>query len=367
MRIGRIAAQLRQTLQNLTTKYTPFPDPWAELDGVWKDVRSECRIPRGEDWLRPEKSVDVSVIIPCYNSAEYLRESLDSVISQESRYSFEAVVINDGSRDDTPRILEEYAGLPNVTVIHQENRGHSGARNAGLAVCRGRYILFHDSDDTLLPGAIEALTACADTRDADVVAGGYLCKTPGGEPCPGLSYTAGEIADRQTVPGMTCGKLFRRELFASLQFPDGYWYEDSIISQIILPMARRVWAVDRAVFVYLLNQSGVSYTSQGRPKAIDSLYVTRALLGERHLFGLKPDGECYRHFLHMVLLTYHRTRWLEGKVICAVFQCQCQLRQQYFPDLPGAPEYRKLTEALKKKNFRQYLWQCEILWLRQSR
>ena len=367
MRIDRIAGEACRTLKNLTLRKTEFPDPRALLEGVWKDEKSGSYAPRGEKWLHPEKSVDVSVIIPCYNNAEYLRESLDSVLAQESRYSFEAVVINDGSQDDTPRILKEYETLPNVTVLHQENRGHSGARNAGLQVCRGKYMLFHDSDDTLLPGAIEALAACAEAQEADVVAGGYLCKAPGGEPYPGLSYAAGEIADRQTVPGMTCGKLFRRELFANLHFPEGYWYEDSIISQIILPLARRVWAVDRAVFVYLLNQSGVSYTSQGRPKAIDSLYVTEALLGEKHLFGLPLDGECYRHFLHMVLLTYHRTRRLEGDVIRAIFQCQCRLRRQYFPDSTAPEEYRTLDRALRQENFRQYLWQCETMWLRRGK
>ena len=367
MRIRKIAAEACRTLHNLTLREKHFPEPRAVLEEVWPDVKSGSYAPRGEAWLHPEHCVDVSVIIPCYNNAEFLRESLNSVLKQESRYSFEAVVINDGSQDDTPRILEAYAALPNVTVIHQENRGHSGARNAGLLVCRGRYLLFHDSDDTLLPGTIEALTACAVTNDADVVAGGYLCRAPGGEPYPGLSYAAGEISDRQTVPGMTCGKLFRRELFANLRFPEGYWYEDSIISQILLPMARRVWAVDRPVFVYLLNQSGVSYTSQGQPKAIDSLYVTEALLGEKGLFGLPLDAEGYRHFLHMVLLTYHRTRRLEGDVIRAVFQCQCGLRLRYFPDQTAPEEYRKLEEALKKEQFRRYLWQCETLWLRKGK
>lgn len=364
MQIRKIAGELSRTLANLTLPDRPCSEPWQALERVWRDAGGVSYAPRGAQWLHPEKMVDVSVIIPCYNNAAYLRESINSVLSQQSRYSFEAVIVNDGSQDDTPIILAEYEHLPNVTVLHQENRGHSGARNAGLTVCRGRYLLFHDSDDTLLPGAIETLTACAERHDADVVAGGYLCKTPGGTPEPGLSYPAGEITDRQTVPGMTCGKLFRRELFADVQFPEGYWYEDSIISQILLPMARRVWAVDSAVFVYLLNQSGVSYTSQGRPKAIDSLYVTRLLLGEKQCYGLKPDAESYRHFLHMVLLTYHRTRRLEGDVLRGVFHCQCQLRRQYFPALSAPEEYSALEQALEKENFRQYLWQCETMWLR---
>ena len=162
---------------------------------------------------------------------------------------------------------------------------------------------------------------------------------------------------------MTCGKAFRRSLWGNLQFPTGYWYEDSVISQILLPMAKRIYAIDTPVFAYLLNPQGVSAASQGRPKALESLYITRRLLKERASFGLNYDADAYTHFLHMVLLTYHRTRLLGKNVPYGVYLCQRQLQKQYFSGLT-AHRYASLAQALEKGKFRRYLWLCETLWLR---
>ena len=354
---------LREGLRSAGKLLSPKGD-FPPLETVWPDNGGSCLCPRGEDWLSPKNPVDLSVIIPCYNNAPYLKACLDSVLSQQTVYSFEAVVIDDGSTDNTPEILAAYEGLPNVTVLRQENKGHSGARNAGIAVCRGRYLLFHDSDDTLLPGSLQALLACAMENGADIALGGYVCRDTQGNIAPGKAFPDGPIADREQIPGMTCGKAFRRELWAGLQFPEGYWYEDSVICQILLPMARRVYAVSTPIFAYLLNPNGVSAASQGQPKALESLYVTRRLLKERACFGLEQTPQDYTHFLHMVLLTYHRTRGLPRQVPYGVFLAQRELQSAYFAQFPQEGPYAALGRALAKGQFRRYLWLCETLWLR---
>ena len=88
-----------------------------------------------------------------------------------------------------------------------------------------------------------------------------------------------ELRDERLV---TCGKAFRRSLWAKLQFPLGYWYEDSVISQILLPMARRIYAIDAPVFAYLLNPQGVSAASQGRPKSPDTPCLQSLMLFHIH-------------------------------------------------------------------------------------
>lgn len=93
----------------------------------------------------------VSVIIPTYNRALCLRQAVDSVLSQGYK-AFELIVVDDGSTDDTPRLLEEYAHR--ITVLRQENRGVSAARNAGIAAAQGELIAFLDSDDLWLPGKL---------------------------------------------------------------------------------------------------------------------------------------------------------------------------------------------------------------------
>ena len=84
--------------------------------------------------------VKVSVIIPVYNMEEYLKKCLDSVLAQTIK-EIEVICVDDGSTDNSPRILDEYAaGWKNVTVIHKENGGVVSARRAGEAVASGEYI-----------------------------------------------------------------------------------------------------------------------------------------------------------------------------------------------------------------------------------
>jgi Glycosyl transferase family 2 len=91
----------------------------------------------------------VSVVIPCYNQAQYLRQSIESALSQ-THSSMDLIVVDDGSRDDTAAVA---AGYRPVRCVRQDNRGPSAARNAGLAVARGAFVIFLDADDRLLPWA----------------------------------------------------------------------------------------------------------------------------------------------------------------------------------------------------------------------
>lgn len=348
----------KRSFRNLTLKDQPMDDPRSVLEACFPDAGSSCYVERPAEWDRAE--LDLSIILPTWNDAAHICRSLDSVLNQQTEYRFEVVVINDGSPDHTAQLLKKYENLPNVQIIHQENRGHSGARNAGLAQCRGAYILFHDSDDTLLPGAVQNLLACAFAHGADVVAGGYLEERPAGDRYPGLRYPEGE-ADAASISGMTCGKVYRRCFFEHLQFPVGYWYEDSIIAQIILPQAKNVWCIAPEVFAYLQNESGVSAASVGRPKSLDSLYITGSLLADKPKFGLPYDREAYEHFLYMMLLTYHRTCALDGKIQCALFRQQQALKSTYFPDMSVGT---KLEKALVSGNFSAYLRCCEFGWLK---
>ena len=113
--------------------------------------------------------LDLSIIIPVYNQEKYIEECLNSVLTQKTKYKFETIVINDGSTDHTGELLEKYKDR--VVLRTQENRGFSGARNRGLSDLRGRYLMFVDSDDLLLPDAIEALMNTACESDADIVEG----------------------------------------------------------------------------------------------------------------------------------------------------------------------------------------------------
>lgn len=98
----------------------------------------------------------VSVVIPVYNSAKYIEETLDSVLSQ-TYTDFEVIVVDDGSKDKTPSIVKQYqVKYPeNIRLIQKENGGPASARNAGIKVAWGEFIAFDDSDDLWLPSKLE--------------------------------------------------------------------------------------------------------------------------------------------------------------------------------------------------------------------
>lgn len=106
-----------------------------------------------------------SIIIPVYNTEKYLKQCLQSVLQQTCQ-DYEIILIDDGSTDKSGTLCDEYAKIDKVTCVHQKNQGLSAARNTGVAVSRGEYLLFLDSDDYLLsPSALEILAAKANGRD----------------------------------------------------------------------------------------------------------------------------------------------------------------------------------------------------------
>lgn len=113
--------------------------------------------------------MDISVIIPVFNTEPYLAECLDSVLGQ-SFSDIEVICINDGSTDDSPRIIQEYASRDSrIRGVHQDNHGLAYTRNRGVQLAQGKYIYFMDSDDILADGALESLFDVAEANDSEVI------------------------------------------------------------------------------------------------------------------------------------------------------------------------------------------------------
>ena len=110
----------------------------------------------------------VSVIVPCYNQAQFLAETLDSVLAQ-THENWECIIVNDGSTDDTEAVAKEYCNKDNRFVYYKkENGGLSSARNAGLDIVQGDYVQFLDSDDILLPNKLECQIRVIEIEKSDV-------------------------------------------------------------------------------------------------------------------------------------------------------------------------------------------------------
>ncbi len=132
----------------------------------------------------------VSVIIPSYNRAVFLREAIESLLSQTYPV-FEIVVVDDGSTDETKEVCDRY---PNVKYIYQSNQGISVARNTGISVSKGEYLLFLDSDDRLLPKAVEIGVNCINAHpEVGFVFGSYIFQSINADG----SYRTEEIYENQ--------------------------------------------------------------------------------------------------------------------------------------------------------------------------
>ena len=123
----------------------------------------------------------VSAIIPCYNQAHFLGEAIESILDQTYR-NFEIIVIDDGSTDDTARVASRYT---TVRCVRKNNEGLSAARNTGLSVSAGDYVVFLDADDRLLPEAFEAGVNClSDHPQCAFVYGHVSLVSASGAPLP---------------------------------------------------------------------------------------------------------------------------------------------------------------------------------------
>lgn len=151
----------------------------------------------------------ISIVIPAYNAANYLRESLGSVLAQTYQ-NLEIILVNDGSEDDTLTIARELAGKDSrIVVLDKENEGVSVGRNAGLDAARGEFILFVDADDYLEPDMVELLYRNIQAEKADVsICGASIVEN--GKVVKELFGTG----TREVLTGdETLGRLLRAEKF----------------------------------------------------------------------------------------------------------------------------------------------------------
>lgn len=218
-----------------------------------------------------EQDILVSVIVPVYQVEEYLARCVDSVLSQ-THQNLEVILVDDGSRDTSGTICDDYAGKdPRVKVIHKENGGLSSARNAGIDIAAGDYLEFVDSDDWLEPDAVEAMLTLARETGMKVVVGGrWDVSARTGEKKKGLCPPRREILSGvemvrrifrwDNCDSSACDKLFHRELFREARFPVGVVCEDIPIMYKIMLDAGRVALLNQPVYNYYHRSGSITYT-----------------------------------------------------------------------------------------------------------
>ena len=227
----------------------------------------------------------ISVILPVYNMEAYLARCLDSVLNSTYQ-NLEILCVDDGSRDRSLGILREYEAKDSrIVVIAQANSGVSAARNAGLEIMHGDFVLFIDSDDFIHPQAISLLLQAQQTTKADIVIGNYdVVKEKD------LPVTTAQIDESTCAPksvswvqvfknyywGAFCwGRLISAALVQDKRFPVGVRIaEDSIFFTSLFddPESISCCVIDEPLYHYFLRDDSVTQTIDSGER-LDAIYT----------------------------------------------------------------------------------------------
>ena len=209
----------------------------------------------------------ISVIIPVYNTDQYLEKCLDSVLSQ-TYCDLEVLVIDDGATDRSGEICDRYAGIDQrIRVFHTENRGLSAARNLGLDNAHGQYIGFVDSDDWIEADMYENLFSIIEQADADIATCRFYqeyrdrTEESGGTPQQ-FTVEGSDILRAYLIQQGVCqdswNNLFKAELFQSIRYPEGRSFEDYCIKPRLLKRAKKMVYTPACLLHYRNRKTSLS-------------------------------------------------------------------------------------------------------------
>lgn len=235
-------------------------------------------------------SNQLSIIIPVYNDEKNIKQCLDSVISQKTNYPYEVIVINDGSTDNTLNILLAYGGK--IRVINQKNAGVGAARNKGISEAKFANIMFIDSDDYLDYDYIEKMMNIKTKGNHAIVCSNY--KKFSETLNLGVSQFLGIYEGYEQVvklPGYPWGKIYDKHLFINHLFPEGLWFEDTLISLDIYSQVNSVVVVSDTYYNYRDNPYGYSNASKKDIRTLDVWSVTKKLISDRIITLSTPELE----------------------------------------------------------------------------
>lgn len=237
--------------------------------------------------------MDLSIVIPVYNTEKFIRKCLDSLCSQQipaDRY--EIIVVNDGTKDKAIPIVREFiAKYSNIRLIEQENQGLSVARNTGLKESRGKYIWFFDSDDWARPNSIQAILSHIEHQpDADVFVA-RLARVSDVDYSEKIDKVGKYIEGKTVMEGKDY--LFDEGAYAPMQkfilkrefliknnlfFYPGIYHEDGQYGMRTMYLCKKIVIIPEILYNYLLRNSGSTMSSMTIKNAKDLLLIHKTLL-----------------------------------------------------------------------------------------
>ncbi len=356
---SRLGGRLSQTLSKIVKiKKTEYlENDRAALQELYPKREITC--------LREEKTIDakyhLQIVVPVYNAKAYIKDCLTSVLSQNTQYRYKVVLVNDGSSDGSEDILKEYETDARVQVLHQKNGGAAAARNRGLEKLSADYLMFLDIDDKLKSDAIETLLRLAYEKQAQIVEGGYEIFDKQTEKV--ICHKQEQVkAACGTLWGFPWGKVMATELFQNICFPEGYWYEDTIISYLVYTRSRVTYTTDAVVYCYRKNANGFSHIKGNQAKLLDSYWIYEIMLADMKKLELGYTQELYEQFLESIRICGKRIMYMDQPIQRAVLSGCARILNQEFADFSTNREHLKFFEKVVRNNqYSVYRWLIVML------
>lgn len=226
----------------------------------------------------------LSIIVPMYNVEKYLDKCLSSCVSQDiPSTEYEIIIINDGSKDNSAIVAEEYvANCSNVYLLSQDNRGLSAARNAGLKQARGEYVWFIDSDDSIQENCLKDLLSFC--KDIDVLCLSYMMQFEDGNdsrtiipPIP-IELKGKSLLSTKCFCIPAQFYIYKREflLNRNLSFFAGIYHEDMEFTPRMLFLADNIALYPNPIYYYLIRANSITTTVNSK-KSFDLIQVAKNL------------------------------------------------------------------------------------------
>lgn len=225
----------------------------------------------------------ISVIVPIYNTSKYLPKCIDSIINQ-TYSNLEILLIDDGSKDNSLNICKDYEKKDNrIKVFHKENGGLSDARNYGIDVCVGKYLIFIDSDDYVHEKMLEILynnlistgsqlSVCnffrTNNRNTDIVINNQITKVYSKLQCFDNLYN-----NLYVTTVIACNKLYESNIWTNLRFPLDKLHEDDFVIHYIIEKCNNVVYTNLKLYYYYVRENSITNSySKKRLDSIDAYY-----------------------------------------------------------------------------------------------
>ena len=209
--------------------------------------------------MKENQQPEISIIVPVYKTERFLNACIDSILRQTFA-DFELILVDDGSPDSCPALCDAAAAKDGrIRVVHQQNRGLSGARNAGLDIARGNWIAFVDSDDTITPDYCEKLYRAVQDTGAKMAVCNYRQVDEALVPLKEqYLHVRREVLDTAQVlehctliPYMVAwNKLYHKSIFAQLRFAEGKLNEDTMLLCYAYEKAGKIANIPDALYLY---------------------------------------------------------------------------------------------------------------------